>query len=78
MEVLKQSRYRHKHEGLVDGMNGILYDWLREEFYKSDRNMKEKNRTKIGEIFKFGGILWQKVRHDDYPSDEDELEIEIE
>lgn len=40
--------------------------------------MEEKNRTKIGEIFKFGGILWQKVRHNDYPSDEDELEIEIE
>lgn len=34
--------------------------------------MKEKNRTEIGEIFKFGGIWWQKVRHDDYPSDEDE------
>lgn len=34
--------------------------------------MEEKNRTKIGEIFKFGGIWWQKVRHDDYPSDEDE------
>lgn len=40
--------------------------------------MEEKNRTKIGEIFKFGRILWQKVRHNDYPSDEDELEIEIE
>lgn len=33
-------------------------------------HFKEKNRTKIGEIFKFGGIWWQKVRHDDYPSDE--------
>ena len=38
MEVLKQCRYRHKHEGSVDGMNGILYDWLREEFYKGNIN----------------------------------------